>query len=179
MNGHPYNFWRILMETTIMPEKMTMNETELSYRWGLSPKTLQRWRCEGRGPKYWKLSKRVVYPIDEVIYFENNALYESTSDKASTPPDLHPPVRLYSSREAANVTGFPMYYFTHPQTRKAFGIPHLYVGKVVRFDPNQLRAWCERHTQEIRHAEMDDDSSSGLNETRSHPMPPTALTQLM
>jgi hypothetical protein len=159
---------------------MTMNETELSYRWGLSPKTLQRWRCEGRGPKYWKLSKRVVYPINEVIYFENNALYESTSDKAYTPPDLHPPVRLYSSREAANVTGFPMYYFTHPQTRKAFRIPHLYVGKVVRFDPNQLRAWCERHVQEIRKAELDDDSSNGLNEhgTQSVNLP-VARTSLM
>ncbi|WIM04520.1 MAG: hypothetical protein OHM77_07315 [Candidatus Nitricoxidivorans perseverans] len=29
-------------------KKVAINEHELAERWGLSPKTLQRWRCEGR-----------------------------------------------------------------------------------------------------------------------------------
>jgi hypothetical protein len=43
-------------------DRRVLNENELAQRWGLSPKTLQRWRSEGRGPRYLKLSKRVSYP---------------------------------------------------------------------------------------------------------------------
>ena len=62
-------------------EKLVLNENELAQRWGMSPKTLQRWRSEGRGPRFLKLSKRVIYPLDEIQHFENNALYESTWQK--------------------------------------------------------------------------------------------------
>ena len=33
-------------------DRRVLNENELAQRWGLSPKTLQRWRSEGRGPRY-------------------------------------------------------------------------------------------------------------------------------
>lgn len=52
-------------------EKLVLNENELAQRWGISPKTLQRWRSEGRGPRFLKLSKRVIYPLDEIQHFEN------------------------------------------------------------------------------------------------------------
>ncbi|CUA99324.1 hypothetical protein [Thiomonas bhubaneswarensis] len=39
-------------------QKMMMNETELAARWNLSPKTLQRWRSEGRGPRFIVLRER-------------------------------------------------------------------------------------------------------------------------
>ncbi len=45
-------------------ERRVLNELELADRWGMSNKTLQRWRSEGRGPKYLKLSKRVGYPLE-------------------------------------------------------------------------------------------------------------------
>ena len=35
-------------------DRRVLNENELAQRWGIRPKTLQRWRCEGRGPKYLK-----------------------------------------------------------------------------------------------------------------------------
>jgi transposase-like protein len=38
-------------------EKYVLSENELAERWGVNPKTLQRWRSEGRGPHYLKLSK--------------------------------------------------------------------------------------------------------------------------
>ena len=63
-------------------EKVAYNEVELAKRWGISPKTLQRWRSEGRGPRYLKLSKRVVYPVDEIEAYEHDALYASTWQKA-------------------------------------------------------------------------------------------------
>jgi hypothetical protein len=36
-------------------DRRVLNENELAQRWGVSPKTLQRWRSEGRGPRYLKL----------------------------------------------------------------------------------------------------------------------------
>ena len=63
-------------------DRRVLNENELAQRWGVSPKTLQRWRTEGRGPRYLKLSRRVSYPLDTVIEFERYALHESTCERA-------------------------------------------------------------------------------------------------
>lgn len=62
-------------------ERHVLSENELANRWGISPKTLQRWRTEGCGPRYMKLSKRVTYPLDVIIEFERHALHASTSKK--------------------------------------------------------------------------------------------------
>ena len=64
-------------------DRRVLNENELAQRWGLSPKTLQRWRSEGRGPRYLKLSKRVSYPLESVLEFECGALHESTSARVA------------------------------------------------------------------------------------------------
>lgn len=63
-------------------ETLFLNEPQLACRWGVSPKTLQRWRMDGRGPKYLKLSKRVVYPIEDILDFEDRSAYLSTSARA-------------------------------------------------------------------------------------------------
>jgi predicted site-specific integrase-resolvase len=68
---------------TLAPgDRRVLNENELAQRWGVSPKTLQRWRNEGRGPRYLKLSKRVSYPVDAITEFERKALHDSTSERA-------------------------------------------------------------------------------------------------
>ena len=64
-------------------DRRVLNENELAQRWGVSPKTLQRWRSEGRGPRYLKLSKRVSYPLEAVIDFEYSALHDSTSERVA------------------------------------------------------------------------------------------------
>src|ERR1700693_4638502 len=64
-------------------ERRVLSENELAQRWGVSPKTLQRWRSEGRGPRYLKLSKRVTYPLVEIRTYEYSALHESTSERAN------------------------------------------------------------------------------------------------
>lgn len=61
-----------------------LSETQLADRWRVHPKTLQRWRCEGRGPKYLKVSKHISYPIKEVKAFEQASLRVSTSERART-----------------------------------------------------------------------------------------------
>ena len=68
---------------TLAPgDRRVLNENELAQRWGVSPKTLQRWRSEGRGPRYLKLSKRVSYPLEAIFDFEYSALHESTAERA-------------------------------------------------------------------------------------------------
>ncbi|MFZ2738057.1 MAG: helix-turn-helix domain-containing protein [Burkholderiaceae bacterium] len=62
-------------------ERRVLSEIELAQRWGVSPKTLQRWRSEGRGPHYLKLSKRVTYPLETVTEYEHSALHVSTSER--------------------------------------------------------------------------------------------------
>jgi predicted DNA-binding transcriptional regulator AlpA len=64
-------------------ERRVLSETELAQRWGVSPKTLQRWRTEGRGPKYLKLSKRVTYPLEAITEYERCALHISTSERVA------------------------------------------------------------------------------------------------
>ena len=39
-----------------------LDENQLSLRWNLSPKTLQKWRSEGIGPPAWHLNRSVRYP---------------------------------------------------------------------------------------------------------------------
>jgi hypothetical protein len=66
-------------------ERRFLSELELANRWGLSPKTLQRWRGLGRGPLFAKFSKKVGYPLDGqggVLDWEQRVLYRSTSERA-------------------------------------------------------------------------------------------------
>ncbi|WP_417251046.1 helix-turn-helix transcriptional regulator [Castellaniella sp.] len=62
-------------------DRRVLNENELAQRWGVSPKTLQRWRGEGTGPRYLKLSRRVSYPIETIVEFEQRVLHRSTSER--------------------------------------------------------------------------------------------------
>lgn len=56
-----------------------LNQIELSRRWGLSPRTLERWRWLGQGPRYLKLGGRVAYRTDDIETFEAEQLRTSTS----------------------------------------------------------------------------------------------------
>jgi predicted site-specific integrase-resolvase len=47
------------------------NEVEVARRWGLSHRTLQRWRSEGKGPLYLKLCGRVLYRAVDVLAWED------------------------------------------------------------------------------------------------------------
>jgi hypothetical protein len=52
------------------PSRAALNEHELAARWGMSVKTLRRWRQEQLGPVFCKLGARVIYLITEVEAFE-------------------------------------------------------------------------------------------------------------
>ncbi len=73
-------------QSTDLSERRFLNEVELANRWGMSPKTLTRWRGMGRGPVFNKFSKKVAYPLDGengVLDYEKRHLYVSTSERVS------------------------------------------------------------------------------------------------
>ena len=47
-----------------------LNQWDLADRWRLSPRTLERWRWEGKGPHYLKLGNRIAYRIEDVEAYE-------------------------------------------------------------------------------------------------------------
>ena len=49
------------------------NEVELARRWGISHRTLQRWRSQQKGPPYLKLCGKIVYSGNDVIRWENDS----------------------------------------------------------------------------------------------------------
>ncbi len=60
-----------------------LNQIELSRRWSLSPRTLERWRWLGLGPAYLKIGGRVVYQLEDIQAFE-------AQSRASMKRDLAP-----------------------------------------------------------------------------------------
>lgn len=44
---------------------------------GLSPGTLEVWRCHGRGPRYKKIGRRVFYDIMDLEAFANAQTVET------------------------------------------------------------------------------------------------------
>lgn len=55
-----------------------LNQTELSARWNVSPRTLERWRWLGEGPRYLKLGGRVLYRLEDVEAHEEEQLRHAT-----------------------------------------------------------------------------------------------------
>lgn len=46
------------------------NQVDLSRRWNISPRTLERWRWLKQGPRYLKIGGRVVYRLEDIEAFE-------------------------------------------------------------------------------------------------------------
>jgi len=48
-----------------------LNQNDLARRWCLSPRTLERWRWLGQGPRFLKIGGRVAYRVEDVEAFES------------------------------------------------------------------------------------------------------------
>ena len=59
-----------------------LNQHELSARWKLSGRTLERWRWLGTGPRYHKIGGRVVYRIEDIEEWENTRIFSCTAEIA-------------------------------------------------------------------------------------------------
>ncbi len=47
-----------------------LDQTELSRRWRISPRTLEQWRWRKIGPRYLKVGGRVLYRLGDVEEYE-------------------------------------------------------------------------------------------------------------
>lgn len=57
-----------------------LNQQAAATMLGLSPRTLERFRCTGFGPVYRKLGRRVLYRPDDISAWINTRVRTSTSD---------------------------------------------------------------------------------------------------
>ncbi len=60
-----------------------LNQIDLSRRWSLSPRTLERWRWLGEGPPYLKIGGRVVYRMEDIEAYELEQLQLGASPRES------------------------------------------------------------------------------------------------
>ncbi|MGI6639026.1 MAG: helix-turn-helix transcriptional regulator [Desulfobulbus sp.] len=56
------------------------DQLQLADRWGLSPKTLERWRVLGTGPKFIRLPGKVIYRLCDIEAYEDDCLISSTAE---------------------------------------------------------------------------------------------------
>lgn len=63
-----------------------LSQRQLAQRWGISHRTLERWRSIGFGPAFLKLGGRVAYRLADVEAFEAAQLQPTLS--AATPQDV-------------------------------------------------------------------------------------------
>jgi hypothetical protein len=63
-------------------QRLALDENELAARWGLSVKTLRRWRQEQLGPVFCKLGASVRYQISAIEQYERQVARFSTSARA-------------------------------------------------------------------------------------------------
>jgi hypothetical protein len=56
-----------------------ITQIELAIRWSMNENTLRYWRWNGRGPKYIKIGRRVLYRLDDIEQFEQKRIWQNTS----------------------------------------------------------------------------------------------------
>ncbi|GIX10698.1 AlpA family transcriptional regulator [Elioraea sp.] len=56
-----------------------LHQADLARRWCLSPRTLERWRWLGQGPRFLKIGGRVAYRLEDIEAYEAAQLRTSSS----------------------------------------------------------------------------------------------------
>ena len=147
-----------------------LNEVQLSSRWNLSPKTLQRWRSEGIGPPAWHISRSVRYLMMEVESFERKAQVTWKSSAGRALSESSPTARedaieqmmqqrparrdriFYSAKDVVDITGLPAHWLHQNQERLRLGIPFykLANGDLIRFSIEEVFRWEVHHLHPCR-----------------------------
>lgn len=65
-----------------MNDQQFFSEKYLAARWGISPRTLQKWRWKGMGLPYMKLSTRVLYSLENIKKFEEENTHYPAKQQA-------------------------------------------------------------------------------------------------
>ena len=61
---------------------MNLTTKEAAERLRLTVNTLANWRVRGDGPRFIKMGRKVLYPVAEIVAFEQKQLRASTSQAA-------------------------------------------------------------------------------------------------
>jgi len=100
-----------------------------------------------------KLSKRVLYPIEEIYMYESDAMRASPWESASDV--VHPDrTKFLDARQIASAIGLPLYVFTHLRVRESLGVPSR-ISKQIRFDLDEVIAWAKRWSQDMQKLGID------------------------
>ena len=67
-----------------------LDQNALADRWQVSPRTLEQWRWQGRGPRFLKIGGRVVYRLADVEAFETSNLHANTNGPLGCATGLEP-----------------------------------------------------------------------------------------
>ena len=71
----------IFMDATITTRALRyLTNEEAAMFLKLSPRTLDKFRVLGGGPKFRKFGRRVIYALDDLENWANSRICESTSD---------------------------------------------------------------------------------------------------
>jgi len=69
-----------LRESIVPPERVFLNNDEAAQFLNLSPRTLEKQRVIGGGPRFRKFGRRVLYAVIDLEAWANDRTCESTSD---------------------------------------------------------------------------------------------------
>lgn len=58
-----------------------LNSKRLARRWGLSHRTLERWRHKGTGPAHLKIGGRILYRLQDIEAFEAARVQEANASR--------------------------------------------------------------------------------------------------
>lgn len=71
-------------ESTVPPERVFLNNDEAAQFLNLSPRTLEKQRVIGGGPRFRKFGRRVLYAVTDLKTWANERTCETTSDPQYT-----------------------------------------------------------------------------------------------
>ncbi len=57
------------------------NTSQAAHEINVSPRTLERWRYEGKGPRFYKFGSRCLYSPDDLKIWVNQQVRTSTSNE--------------------------------------------------------------------------------------------------
>jgi len=63
-----------------MNQLQFLRQQDLGQRWGISPRTLEKWRWQGEGPRFVKIGGRIRYRIEDVEAWEAIHILSSTAE---------------------------------------------------------------------------------------------------
>jgi len=73
-----------------MNQLQFLRQRDLAQRWGFSPRTLEKWRWQGEGPRFVKIGGRIRYRIEDVEAWEAIHILSSTAEISRSSGKLLP-----------------------------------------------------------------------------------------